>query len=83
MVKKDEIVPVEVFSGTIWEAGMVKNLLESAGIETFLRDENTGTLAPWYTAPGGMGSIKVIVSSVDCDNAVLIVAEYEKNIQAK
>lgn len=62
---------------------MVKNLLESAGIETFLRDENTGTLAPWYTAPGGMGSIKVIVSSVDCDNAVLIVAEYEKNIQAK
>lgn len=83
MAKKDEIVPVEVFSGTIWEAGMVKNLLESAGIETFLRDENTGTLAPWYTAPGGMGSIKVIVSSVDCDNAVLIVAEYEKNIQAK
>jgi hypothetical protein len=81
MAKNGEIVPVEVFSGSIWEAEMVKNLLESAGIETFLRDENTGTLAPWYTAPGGMGSVKVIVSSADCDNAVLIVTEYEKNIQ--
>jgi hypothetical protein len=79
MTPNDEIVPVEVFAGTIWEAEMVKSLLENAEIETFLLDENTGTLAPWYTAPGGAGSVKVIVSNGDFEKAKVIVAEYEKN----
>lgn len=81
MKKNNEIVPVEIFAGTIWEAEMIKSLLENAEIITFLRDENTGTLAPWYTAGGGAGSVKVIVSSLDYDNAKLIVTEYEKNMQ--
>ena len=79
MKTNDEIVPVEVFSGSIWEAELVKSILEDAEIETFLRDENTGTLAPWYTAGGGAGSVKVIVSSRDYDSAKLIVEEFEKN----
>lgn len=79
MRTNNEIVPVEIFSGTIWQAEMVKSLLENADIETFLKDENTGTLAPWYTAPGGAGSVKVVVSSSDFDKARLIVEEYEKN----
>ena len=65
MKTNNEILPVEVFSGTIWEAEMVKSLLENAEIETFLRDENIGTLAPWYSAPGGAGSVKVIVSNLE------------------
>jgi len=81
MKRNNEIVPVEVFSGTIWQAEMVKSLLENAEIETFLKDENTGTLAPWYTASGGVGSVKVIVSNLDYDNAKIIVEEYEKNIE--
>jgi hypothetical protein len=75
----DDIEPVEVFSGTSWQAEMVKSLLENAEILTFLRDENTGSLAPWYTAGGGAGSVKVIVSSRDFDQARLVVSEYEKN----
>jgi len=75
----DEIEPVEIFAGTIWEAEMVKSLLENAEIETFLKDENTGTLAPWYTAGGGAGSVKVVVSSLDYETARSIVAEFEKN----
>jgi hypothetical protein len=81
MKTNNEILPVEVFSGTIWEAEMVKSLLENAEIETFLRDENIGTLAPWYSAPGGAGSVKVIVSNLDYDKAKVIVEEYEKNIK--
>jgi hypothetical protein len=80
MKPNNEIVPVEVFAGTIWEAELVKSLLENAEIETFLLDENTGTLAPWYTAPGGAGSVKVIVSNTDVNRAKMIVAEYEKNV---
>jgi hypothetical protein len=79
MKTNDEIVPVEVYSGSIWEAELVKSILEDSEIETFLRDENTGTLAPWYTAGGGAGSVKVIVSNHDYESARIIVEEFEKN----
>jgi hypothetical protein len=81
MKKNDDIEPVEVFAGSIWAAEMVKSLLENAEIETFLIDENTGTLAPWYTSPGGAGSVKVVVSSLDYEEARSIVKEYEDNIR--
>ncbi len=76
-----EIEPVEIFSGTIWEAGMLKSLLEDAEIEAFLKDEFTGTMAPWYTAGGGAGAVKVIVSSSDYKQAEAIVDEFNKNIR--
>ncbi|MBI5539211.1 MAG: DUF2007 domain-containing protein [Bacteroidia bacterium] len=72
--------PIEVFAGTIMEAEMVKSLLENAEIETFLLNENTGTIAPWYTAAGGSGAVKVVVSVIDYENAKIIVDDYEKNI---
>lgn len=77
----DEIVPVEVFSGNIMQAEMVKSLLENAEIQTFLKDENIGTLVPWYSAAGGAGSVQVVVSSLDYDKAKLVITEYEENIR--
>mgnify|MGYP001214692010 CR=1 FL=1 len=81
MKPSDDIEPVEVFSGTIWEAQLVKSLLENVEIETFLKDENTGTMAPWYTAAGGAGSVTVVVSNLDYDRARDIVAEFETNMR--
>jgi hypothetical protein len=80
MKRKKEIEPVEVFTGTILQAEMVKSLLENAEIETFLFDEIIGTLGPWWTAPGGAGSVRVFVSSPDLDKATLVVKEYERNM---
>jgi hypothetical protein len=79
MKKNNEIEPVQVFSGTIWEAEMVKSLLENAEVEVYLNDEINGTLVPWITSPGGAGSVKVFVSNVDYDKSKSIVEEYEKN----
>ncbi len=79
MKTNNEVEPIEIFSGTIWEAELLKSLLENEEIEAFLKDEITGTLAPWYTAAGGMGSVKVIVSTLDFDKAKTIVEEFEKN----
>jgi hypothetical protein len=81
MKPNNDIEPVEVFSGTIWDAELVKSLLENAEILTFLKDENTGTLAPFYAAPGGAGSVKVVVSNLDYDEAIAIIAEYETNMK--
>lgn len=78
MKNNEEIVPVEIFYGTIWDAEFVKSLLENAEIEAFLRDEINGTLLP-FTSLGGVGSATVVVSSLDYEKAKLIVDEYEKN----
>lgn len=79
MKANNNIDLVEVFDGTAWQAEMVKSLLANAEVEAFLKDEIMGTLNPWYTAPGGAGSVKVFVSGLDYDRAKLVVAEYEEN----
>jgi hypothetical protein len=73
-----KIVPVEVYTGILWEAEMVKNILENEGIEAFVNDEFIGTIAPFYITPG-LGSVKVVVSNLDFDKAKLVVAEFEKD----
>ncbi len=73
--------PVEVYAGTAWQAGLLKSLLENAEIEAFLVDEIIGTLNPWWTAPGGAGSVKVVVDPTNYDKAMLIVTEFESNMR--
>jgi len=75
------IEPVEVFAGTAVQATMVKSLLENAEIKAYLKDEFTGVLYPWHTSPGGVGAVKVLVSSVDLEKAMMVVEEYENNVQ--
>jgi hypothetical protein len=77
----NESTLIEVFAGNTWDAGLVKNLLESAKILTFLKDEFHGSLAPWQTDAGGMGSIKVVVSSDDFEQANEIVEQFYRNLE--
>ena len=42
-----------VFAGSVFDATLVKNLLESAGIESFLLDEQMGRLIPSYISAFG------------------------------
>lgn len=73
--------PVEVFDGNSWQAGMVKSLLENAEISAYLTDEFVGTLSPWWSAPGGVGAVKVMVAGRDLTDAQSIVDEYEQNLR--
>ena len=75
------IEPVEVFAGTAVQASLVKSLLENAEIEAYLKDEFTGVLYPWHSSPGGVGAVKVFVSSVDHEKARIVVDEYETNLK--
>ncbi|HTX88163.1 MAG TPA: DUF2007-related protein [Bacteroidales bacterium] len=79
MHDEKDIEPVIVFAGTQWEAELIKSLLENEEIHAYILDEFIGTLAPWYTAPGGAGSVRVSVSSLDVLRAKRVVEEYEKN----
>lgn len=81
MNKNDDISPVVIFSGSTWEAGMVKSLLEDAGVEAYLNDEIRGSNIPVIVDAGGLGAVKVIVSSNDLGLATLVVDEYKQNIK--
>jgi len=78
MNKDQEIYPVEIFDGNDWEASMVKSLLDNAEIESFIKDEKMGVLAPWNVAGGGAGSVKIFVSNVDQEKAKEVIEQYEK-----
>ena len=73
-----KIYPVEVFDGNDWDASMVKSLLDNAEIESFIKDEKMGVLAPWNVAGGGAGSVKIFVSNLDFEKAREVVEQYEK-----
>ena len=75
------VEPVEVFAGTAVQATLVKSLLENAEIDAYLKDEFTGVLYPWHSSPGGVGAVKVLVSSVDQVKARIVVDEYENNLK--
>ena len=77
MGKKDEAVPVEIFSGSPVDVEIVKSLLENAEIEAFLKDEYVGTIAPYMSA-GGMSPITIVVSSDDYDKAKQVVDDFLK-----
>ena len=61
------------------DAQFVKSLLESSEIRAFLKDANMGSIAPWFTSPGGAGAVKVMISSDVYDAAKTIVDEFERN----
>lgn len=82
MKSDDEIRPVEVFEGTDWQANLVKSLLDNAEIESFLKDQRMGVLAPWNVAAGGAGPVKIFVSSLDFEKAKEVVDEFWKAEQS-
>ncbi len=79
MSKPPEPKMIEIFAGTPWETALVSSLLEDCNIQTYIADEIMGRLNPWWTAPGGMGAVRVMVSSEDAEIASQIIAEYMKN----
>jgi len=81
MNKNNEIRSIEIFRGMVYQAQMVVNLLENAGVDAYLQDEITGTLnLPWDNA-GGVGMVKVTVSSADYEIAQAVVKQYVQNLQ--
>jgi hypothetical protein len=67
--------PIEVFSGTAWECGLVQSLLENAEITAFVYSGGRGTLAPWNMV-GSVPKNRIAVSSKDVEKAKQVVDQY-------
>jgi hypothetical protein len=70
--------PEEIFFGSLWEAEIIQGLLNSGGIEAFIQDELTGTIAPWRMITSDVESVKLLVSKDEAKKAKEIIAEYQK-----
>ena len=67
---------IELFSGTLWEAEMIRSLLSDAGIESFLQNELRSTYA--YN-PIRAAGVKVMILASDFTDANSIVSNYLKS----
>jgi hypothetical protein len=72
----DPDTPVDVYVGTTWQAGQVRELLENAGITAFLKDEEMGYLDAPAISPGAIGSVKVVVASADRYRAEPLIRDF-------
>lgn len=67
---------IAIFESNLFQAQMVKNLLENEGIESFLTNEIIAR--SHIFRPGG--GVRVMISESDFDKAKLIVNGYEKSL---
>lgn len=77
-----EIKAIVAFTGTPWQAGMVKSLLEDEGIKAFLNDMNRADYNPGWNLPGEGGSVRVFISSLDYERAKKVVDVYVENLKS-
>ena len=75
MKEKDYSKSIEVFSGSPWEAEIIKGLLESNDIRCVVKDGIMGTLAPYIAA-----AVSILVTEEEYEAATeLIRARDEKD----
>jgi hypothetical protein len=78
----NNIKSVEIFSGSEWEIGLVKSLLENAEVEVYVTGGIQGTRMPWDSLFSG-GALRIMVSSEDYDKAKIVVDDFYKNMNEK
>ncbi|MDR3119331.1 MAG: DUF2007 domain-containing protein [Mediterranea sp.] len=73
MKREDNTQLVEVFTGSRWEAELIKGLLENSGIGSVVKDGIMGTLAP-YISP----EVSIMVSENDYEAAAEVIRDRDK-----
>lgn len=66
---------VEAFAGDSFQASYVKSVLDENKIESFVQNQNMGTIAPWYVSAGGLNPVSIFVLDENFDTARLLIDE--------
>lgn len=67
---------ISIFSGSPIEAEMVNQLLNENDIETMIKNQLMGTLAPWQVSAGGNNPVEVIIHKSDIQKAQELVEDF-------
>ena len=78
--ENNENDPIEVFSGTAWECGLVQSLLENAEIRCYVYYGGRGTLAP-LDSVGGLPMNRIIIASGDLGKAKEVIDQYYRSMK--
>lgn len=78
-MKAEDDKLVEIFSGELWKATMIRNMLVENGIEAEIQNELQSVIQPWVLSPGGVDPAKVVILQSDYDVAVRLVEEYNSS----
>ena len=66
---------VVVATGHIGEMDLIMNILAAHNINSYLKDEIIGTVAPHIASPGGAGAVKICVVEPDVNKAKVIIED--------
>lgn len=69
---------IEIFSGTLWEAELIKGLLMNVEIESFLTNSY---LNSYFYDPIYSTGVKVMIEAKNHETAKMIVDEYYFNLK--
>ena len=74
--ENDELITI--FSGNPVDAEMINQLLNDNNIETLIKNQLMGTLAPWQVTAGGHAPVEVVVHERDAGKAKNLIEEFYK-----
>ena len=74
-MEEDKTKLIEVYTGSLWVAELVRTMLGDNGIETAIKD----ALLPNLTLPAIIMDVSVLVNEIDYEPAMEVVRAYEKN----
>lgn len=74
-MEEDKTKLIEVFTGSLWEAELVRTMLGDNDIETAIKD----ALLPNLTVSAIAMDVSVLVNEIDYEPAMEVVRAYEKN----
>ncbi|MHC2990860.1 hypothetical protein OB13_04405 [Pontibacter sp. HJ8] len=76
MSDQQETNPVEIFAGDFHRAAIIKNMLENNGIYVFVENQHMGSIAPWQVSSGGFNPVRLIISSLNLEQATKLLEEF-------
>lgn len=76
MKKNNDERLVQVFAGTLWQAELIKGLLDSNGIPCDIKDNTIGAVTSSYA--GLDGDVVIIVNKEDEQRAIETIKENRK-----
>lgn len=71
---------VEIYSGNLWEAELLKSIFDDTGIPSFLKNN---VLSSFAYKPGYSQGEKIMIRQLDFSNASKIVKEFPQKTRMK